>query len=221
MTGQANEQKNEEGGKLWAGKYTTPEEMETAIKAKDTEASKLLDTNRKLQQKIENSSVAPDHYDVPSEASSLADLESLKRMAKSANLTQDTFNKLALERLNESKVEASKLDDAKKAIGDSDLILLNDYVKKNYPEAAQDKMLNEFLLNPAARAQAMAHRNKTLSSRTPGMDNANAGGQDTKYDGQEEVKKAAENFMKNKNSKAAREKLIETAREVGQERYKK
>jgi hypothetical protein len=158
------------GAKLYAGKYKTPEEMEDAIKAKDNESHKLFEKNKQLQQTLEQSNVAPEHYDLPGGSTAISDeLDGIISMAKAASLSQEKFEKLVNERVSAKTNFITQLETAKKELGEPTMNLLTDYVKKNYPENVHETLINGYILNPAARKEALAHREKLLSSRTPGM----------------------------------------------------
>jgi cell fate (sporulation/competence/biofilm development) regulator YlbF (YheA/YmcA/DUF963 family) len=209
-------------GRLYAGKYKTAEEMEEAIKAKDSEAHKLFESNKQLKAQMEQANQAPEHYDVPAEAEHIKDdVEAIVKMAKAASLSQEKFSKLVSERINERKDYDKRYDEAKKEVGDENLTILTDYVSKNYPEPVRKQMMDSFVLNPTARAEALAHRNKTLDTRTPGMNNGNPGGTPPKTDSEKDCLDAAKKYFQRPGDKKAREDLIDAARVAGEKKYQK
>ena len=65
---------------------------------------------------------------------------------------------------------------------------------------------------------ALKHRDSLLNSKVPGIDQAGNSAQRT-YDGQKEVAKAAEEYRKHP-TQANRDRYINIAAEVGNERFK-
>jgi hypothetical protein len=209
-------------GRLYAGKYKTAEEMEEAIKAKDSEAHKLYETNKQLKAQMEQANQAPEHYDTPPEAERIKDdMEAIVKMAKAASLSQEKFTKLVNERINERIDYEKRFEASKKEVGDENMLVLNDYVSKNYPEPVRKQILDNFVLNPTARAEALAHRNEKLDTRTPGMTQGNPGGTPPKTDSEKECLDAGKKFMQRPGDKKAREDFIEAARAAGEKKYQK
>lgn len=209
-------------GRLYAGKYKTAEEMEEAIKSKDTEAHKLFETNKLLKAQMEQANQAPEHYDVPAEAERIKDdMEAITKMAKAASLSQEKFTKLVNERISERMDYEKRYDASKKEVGDENMLVLNDYVNKNYPEPVRKQIMDNFVMNPTARAEALAHRNQTLDTRTPGMSTGNPGGTPPKTDSEQECYDAGKKFLQRPGDKRAREDFIDAARVAGEKKYQK
>lgn len=207
--------------KLWAGKYKTPEEMEEAIQGKDKEYVKLKQTHDALQ----NAQKAPDDYAVPDNADLLqSEVEALKAAAKTANLNQEGFEKLASELAGTRKKEQEVYDAQIKEVGTENVTLLEDYVKKHYPQPIQQTVLKQLIQDKEARSAALEHRKSLLNSRAPGMSEGNAGADNKPkegFDGQSELLELAEKQARRPHDMKLRDKLINKAREVGEARYKK
>ena len=202
--------------KKWAGKYDTPEQLEEAYKG----SAKVFQENQELKSKVESMTKVPDQY-VPPEHVKLSDQRKayLDRAAKKAGLNQDHYNKMAEELHADELAQSNQFEERKKAIGQEKINLIEDYVKKNYPEKLHKTMFNEIIKDDEAMTQAMSDRDKRLNSKVPGVDQAGAGFE-PKYDGQAEVLKAREALRKNP-SEANKKRYIDISRQVGEARFKK
>lgn len=224
MTEVATETKSVEVEKLYAGKYKTAEEMETAIIGKDQEYGRLRQTHEDLKKTHDINNVVPESYVVPVGSEIIKDeIAALQEAAKIAQLPQEKFDRISRELIQKKQNELAALDAKRKEVGDANIVILEDYVKKAYPPSVQKTVLDQLITDPAARDEALKHRDKLLNNRAPGMDNGNPGGQAPKeaYDGQKEMQDLAKRYESNKHDKKLRDKMIETAREVGEQRFKK
>lgn len=203
--------------KLWAGKYRTPEEMEEAIKGKDSEYQKLV-ADKKV---LENLTKAPEMYIEPAGSEILGDeLTQLKTTARLSNLSQDHFNKMVTEIAGKRREEEVKYQEEAKNVGDDKVTLLKEYVESVYPANLRKQALRELVSNKEAREIAFKQRERLLSNRVPGMGESGDGSNTPKkYDGQEDVMNAAKEYFKRPNDKNKKEKLIDLARQVGEARF--
>lgn len=215
------------GEKLWAGKYKSAEEMETALLAQNKEVYKLIDQNKQLSSQVKTVTLVPDVYKVPANLEWVKDeVNDLTVMAKNSGLSQEAFEKFVTELNTKRSVENENFEEQKKAIGQDNLNVITDYVKKNYPESVQKDVLNKFIRDSEARKQALNDRNKKLDTRVPGMDRANSGEQGNShaskepeaYDGQNELLKLGKEVEANPSNTFLREKMINLAKEVGHAR---
>ena len=110
------------------------------------------------------------------------------------------------------------LETAKSELGQDKLTIITDHIKKNYPESVQQAVLNQVIKDKTAMSDILKERDSRLNSQVPGMDRANQGSP-TKYDGEKELKEAAEAFRRNPSQKT-KDRYIDVARQVGEERYK-
>lgn len=157
--------------RLYAGKFESIEALEEGYK----NTAKVHQDNMDLKSKMESYKV-PESYSVP-ENLLLSDeeLSEFKEAAKSANLTQENFDKL-LSGMNSKKSSLkSAFSEAKKAIGDDKMNVLKDYVKNTYPPALHETIMNKLIVDKESREAALAHRNSRLSSTVPGMSHSNSG----------------------------------------------
>lgn len=201
--------------KLWAGKYKTPEEMETAIQGKDKEYVTLSTEFNNIKNKY----TVPESYTLPADLSLReAEAKEIQTIAKNAGLTQEQFERTAREMQSRLQANIAVLENNKKEIGEEKLAILNDYVKKFYPENLQGAVLNQILKDKNAMNDALKDREDRLNSQAPGMDRANQGAP-AKYDGQKDLYEAAEAYRKNPNQRT-RAKYIDIARQTGDERFK-
>ncbi len=200
--------------KLWAGKYKSPEDLEEAYK----NTAKIYQDNQELKKQVDRLSTVPDDYEVPSELGlRQADVNEIKAIAKASGLNQDQFVKTAQEMQTRIVKQNEAFEESKKSLGEDKLTLINDYVNKNIPKHLHDVVLNKLIRNKDALDEALAHRSKLLNSEAPGM--SQAGGNVTqKYDGEAELRKAAEEAHKDPSNMQKRNKYIELAREVGEAR---
>lgn len=208
--------------KKWVGgKYASPEEMEVAIQTKDQEYVKLNEQHVQLKEKHETLTKVPAAYELPPEVElSPREKAVIERAAKNAGLTQDHFTKVAQEFHADEVSRRQSYEERRKELGDEKLNVISDYVKKNYPEKVQEVVFNEIIKDDEAMTQAMNDRDKRLNSSAPGMNTGSTNVPPSKFDGQAELIKARDEWYKNP-TQANKDKYIDVARQVGEERYKK
>lgn len=201
--------------KLLAGKYRSVEELEEAYK----NSAKVYNENIELKKRLDGYTVTPGDYTLP-EGLNLNEghIRDLKDMAKQAGLNQDHFVKMATELDGRLKHNLQIFEDTKKSLGDDKINVLNDYVKKYYPEKLQDHVLTKLIKDKDAMSEAMEHRDKMLNSKVPGIERGNTVAPE-KYDGQKELENAHREYERNPNEKS-RNKYIKVAEEVANERFK-
>jgi hypothetical protein len=117
----------EEKPTLYAGKYTSVEELEKAYK----NSAKVFNDNKVLQEKLKNYE-APDNYCLPEISLPGTVLEEVEALAKTAGLSQEQFNKTLYAMAEQQKNYQTHLDNKKKTLGD-ELNVVQDYVTKTYP----------------------------------------------------------------------------------------
>jgi hypothetical protein len=220
----SNDQNNEgEGGKSeprkYAGKYDTVEDLEKAY----TNIRQTHSENEKLKSELDKYRSVPDEYTVPDGIVIQGDdLNAIKTIAKNAALPQEAFEKIATQMSERAKSSIERYESRKKELGEEKVNVLVDFVKKQYPANIQEVILNKCIEDNEAMTQLMQQRDKLLNSKAPGIDSGNTGGGSDKqrgYDGQKEVNDLAKEYLKT-NDPRLRDKLINTAREVGHERFK-
>lgn len=205
--------------KLWAGKYKSPEEMEEALIGKDKEYGKLYSEHNDIKSKYEQVVSIPENYTAPNDiVLRETELAEIRAIAKNAGLTQAQFEKTAREMQSRIQAGHQILENNKKEIGDEKLAIINDYVKKYYPEHLQNAVLNQIIKDKNAMSDALKDRDARLNSQAPGMDQAGAG-TPQKFDGEKDLQAAAETYRKTPNARN-KAKYIDMARQVGEERYK-
>ena len=143
----------------------------------------------------------------------------IKAIAKGAGLTQDQFVKTAKEMEARVRKGLEIAEQAKKDVGDEKITLISDHVKKNYPESLHQIIINQAIKDKTALADILKDRDTKLNSQVPGMEGAKVTDTPQKFDGQAELQKAATEYQKQPNQKN-REKYIDLARQVGEERFK-
>ncbi len=163
-----SEVENQDGEvKLYAGKFKTVEDMESAYKS----AEKLIGVNSDLSRRLDEITTVPEDYVVSDDLGlAAADLNDLKAVARKAGLSQKHFEKLASEYVNTAISRSERKEALKKEVDASTESLLKDYVGKNYPTELGEYMLDKLMTDKAARDAALAHRSKTLNSAIPGID---------------------------------------------------
>ena len=201
--------------KLWAGKYKSVEDLEEAYK----HSAKVFNENEELKKRYEQATTVPEAYTAPDGISLREnELHEINQIAKSAGLTQAQYEKTAREMEGRIKAQREGFERARSEIGNERLVILEDYVKKTFPESLQQPVINHIIKDKKAMDDALKHRDSLLNSTVPGMDKAGAGAPKS-YDGQSEVAKAAEEYRRNP-TQANRNKYINIAAEVGNERFK-
>jgi len=216
----SNTTENNDGEpKKFAGKFDTVEDLEKAY----NEVGQTLRENANLKSEISQLRSAPDEYNLPDNILlQNDDLNDLKKIAKTANLSQEHFEKVAQQMSERAKNSLERYETRKKELGEEKLNVLQDFVKKSYPQNVQDAIINKCIEDNEAMSQIMNQRDKLLNSKAPGIDGAGqggGGGSRDAYDGQKEVKELAKEYLKS-NDPRIRERLINVAREVGHERFK-
>lgn len=205
---QNQNQNQNSGDKLYAGKFKTVEELETGY----TNAAKVYQENETLKKQVTDATKVPDDYSTPTGvALHEADLAETKRLAKESGMTQAQYEKFVKQTEAKSRSQHETFEAAKKEIGADQLNILQDYVKKAYPEKLHDAVLKTLIKDKDARAAALEHRQKLLNNRVPGMETPGAGyDHDVTYD---DVLKAREAHQKNKGDMKLRKRYLDmTAR---------
>ncbi|HSS97000.1 MAG TPA: hypothetical protein VLK33_08220 [Terriglobales bacterium] len=165
-----------QGEQLYAGKYKTVGELEEGYK----NAAKIFQENDDLKKKFEEVTKVPDAYNVPADLTlHESDLEAVRNEAKNSGLTQAQFEKLARERNARSASKAQSFEEAKKALGADNTNVLQDFLKKSYPDKAAEVLLKQAIVNKEVREQILEQRNKALNSTVPGGGNATGYGNHT------------------------------------------
>lgn len=203
--------------KLYAGKYKSIEDLEAAYK----EGEKFIGENANLKRELEKYTKPPEDYEVSNDIA-LRDIEiqELKAIAKNAGLNQEQFLKTAKEMQSRINYQLTSFEQAKQELGEANLNILTDYVSKNYPERLREVVLTKLIKDKDAMTDAMKHRETVLNNQAPGMDKASAE-KPQKYDGEKDLKEAAQAYHKNPKDHKARDRYIELARATGEERFKR
>lgn len=202
--------------KLYAGKYKSVEELEKAYNHSATAIREAKEAASKLTEQYK----VPDNYEAPQDLSMRdSELEEVRGIAKKAGLTQHQFHETAREMQARIKAQIDATESAKTAIGSEKLAVINDYVDRFYPESLRPTVLNKIIRDGNAMSDALKHRDSILNSTAPGLSEGSTGATESRYDGQSELMKAANQFAKTKNA-ADKERYIKLAAEVGAERFK-
>lgn len=151
---------------LYAGKYKTVAELEEGYK----KSLPVHQENENLKKRLEDASKVPDMYMTPADVILHdADVEEVKRLAKSSGLTQTQFEKLARETNAKSVHKHESFESAKRELGSDKLNILQDYIKKKYPEGKiADAALRTIIMDKDAQISAFADRDAMLKSTIPG-----------------------------------------------------
>jgi hypothetical protein len=179
--------------KLFAGKFKTVEELEAGY----NNAAKVYQENDDLKKKHDEATKVPDDYNIPADVTLHEnDVAQLKNAAKNSGLTQAQFEKLALAQTQTVKSKLEAFENAKKEVGSDNLNLLQDFLKKTYPDKVADQMLKEAIKDKDLRGQLLDQRSKMLNSSVPGSGNVSVGSyNDVTH---EDIKKARDVMMKSR-----------------------
>lgn len=206
---------NNTGEKLYAGKYKTVEELEEGYK----KSLPTFQENVDLKKKLEDQTKVPDMYNTPSDiALHEADLEIIKAEAKNSGLTQAQYEKLVRERNARSAAKHQSFETAKKELGSDNINLLQDFLKKTYPEKVAEKLLNDAIANKEIREALLAQRTAALNTSVPGMHKVSgAGGYAVTH---KDVIKARDemNSCRGSAKVAARNRYLALTRQVAQQK---
>lgn len=162
-----SEQNNQgtQSDKLYAGKFKTVEELEQGY----NNSAKVYQENDDLKKKFEEVTKIPDDYNTPADvALHDADLAIVKQEAKNSGLTQTQYEKLVRERNARSSSKHQSFEQAKKELGADNINILQDFLKKTYPEKVAEKMLNDAITNKEIRESILTQRQQYLNSTVPG-----------------------------------------------------
>jgi len=198
--------------KLWAGKYKSPEELETAY-------GHAVNAIREVSE-LKKQMIVPDDYSIPSDIA-LREVEAIemKSMAKNAGLNQDHFEKMARDMHTRIQNNLTSFEESKKSLGEENLNVVTDYVKRTYPESLHDTVLTKLIKDKNAMSDAMRHRDQLLNSQVPGMSQGSTAAPPKSYDGKLELEKAAIEYRK-RPTETNKEKYIDIARQVSEARKK-
>lgn len=214
------ESKENENHKTWVnGKYKSPEDLENGYVSKDREYTKLSNEHSELKKQFAEVATIPEIYSVPEGIASIpaAELASIKQMAKAAKLSQVHFEGIVREAEAERRAANDKVENVKKTLGDANVNVLSDYVKKYYPEPLQQTIFNHLLTDESARSAAMSDRERRLDNKIPGAGTGSTS-MPEKYQGQRDLEDMGREYLKNPRNSKLREKMIDTARQIGEER---
>ena len=182
--------------KLYAGKFKTVEELEIGY----NNSAKIYQENEDLKKKINETTMVPDDYQIPSEVNLHEnDIAQLKAAAKNSGLTQSQFERLAMAQTQSVQAKLNDFENAKKEVGADNLNLLQDFLSKTYPEKVAEKMLKEAIKDKDLRGQLLDQRTKMLNSTVPGSSKVSTGTYNNIT--HEDIKKARD-VMMNSRGKA-------------------
>jgi hypothetical protein len=199
MDNQNQDQANEI---IYAGKFKTVEELENGYK----NAAGVFNENETLKKKLSEFTSVPEDYQRPMDVELPDDyIQDIKTLAKNAGLTQTQFEKLARESKERTEAQKVKFNEAQKELGEDNLNILKDYVKKYYPEKVGDAILKTLITDKEARAAAMAHRQVLLNNTVPGVGAVTVGGYRVT---REDVLKQRAELQKRPHDLKARDKYI-------------
>lgn len=176
--------------KLYAGKFKTVQELEEGY----NNAAKVYQENDGLKKKFEDATRVPDSYALPADiALHESDVEALKLEAKGSGLTQVQFDKLARERNARGLSKVQSFEEAKKTLGADNINVMQDFLKKAYPEKVADILLKQAITNKEVRDQILDQRSKFLNSSVPGS--GAASGYGSQLITEKDVLKAREDML--------------------------
>lgn len=210
-----NQNQNGSGETLYAGKYKTVAELEEGYK----QSLPVHQENQNLKKKLEDVTKVPDEYQTPTDITlHEADLALVKKEAKNSGLTQAQYEKLARERNALSASKHQSYEEAKKALGADKLNLLQDFLKKTYPEKVAETLLKQAIVNKDIQDQIFAQREAALNSQVPGSGRVSTGGGYHVTD--KDVLKAREemNSMRGKARVEAQRRYINLNRELAHQK---
>lgn len=160
-----SDEENKEPRK-YAGKYDTVEQLEEGYK----NAAKIYQENEELKKKVEESGKVPDSYFVPDDVSlDESAVNELRETAKTAQFSQDAFNRLARVEAHKRQLEAAKFQEARKAMSDEEYTVLDNYVKNHYAPPLVETALKKLIVDKEARKGALQHREQMLNSSVAGV----------------------------------------------------
>lgn len=167
--GNENNGTNNEEPKLYAGKFKTVEELENGYKS----SLPTFQENEALKKRLDDATKVPDAYLKP-EGLELdeARLTNLQARAKEAGMTQAQYEKFVKSEKAALDARQANFEQAKKDVGEANINVITDYVKKNYPEALHESMINTFIGNKTMRDAAMSHRERLMANNVPGFGNS-------------------------------------------------
>jgi hypothetical protein len=199
--------------KLWAGKYKSPEDLEAAY----NNSAKVFQKNQELEKELERYSKVPDDYSVP-ESIKLRqnDISEIKQLARESKLNQEQFERLTAQMSLKVTSQLEQFDKAKQEVGEKNLTVLSDYVKKHYPEKLHETVLTKLIKDKSAMEDAMKHRDQLLNTQAPGISRATTAAPE-RYDGDRELQTLAREYERTHNPKI-RDKMIDVARQVAEAR---
>jgi hypothetical protein len=200
--------------KLWAGKYKTPEQLEEAYR----NSAKVFNENRELQAKLQEITSIPSEYQVPPDVVLRdSELKEIQSISKNAGLTQHQFEKTAREMQSRIRSNLESFERAKQEIPQETMIILQEHVKKTYPEKLQQVILNQLIKDKDAMSDALKDRDARLNSQAPGMNSASTSIKQ-RYDGEKELSQAAVEYRKSPTA-TNKARYIDLARQVGESRF--
>lgn len=203
---------NEGGEKLYAGKFKTVEELENGYK----NSAAVYEENTTLKKKVDELSTVPDTYlnpaDIQLDPNRVPDIQA---RAKEAGMTQAQYEKFL--RNDKARVDARNqaFETAKKDVGEQTMNILNDYVSKHYPKELHDNMMRTFIADKNARQAALNHRDQLLNNKVPGFGNPNPPAYNVT---DEDVRKAYAVKEKTKNPRDINRYLNLVSQQAAQER---
>ncbi len=197
-----SDENNDAGTKLYAGKFKTVEELENGYNA----SLPTFQENENLKKRLDEVTKVPDVYLKP-EGIDLdeARLKNLEARAKESGMTQAQYNKFLASEKAALDSRKSNFENAKKEVGEQNINLITDYVKKNYPEALHEQMINTFIANKAAREAAFQHREQLIKNPLPGFGSSTPARYTVSDD---DIKKAMAEKDKNPGDMKARQRYM-------------
>jgi hypothetical protein len=158
---------------LYAGKFKTVGELEAGYK----NSLPTFQENENLKKQLEQMTKVPEMYNTPADiALHESDLSAVQHEAKSSGLTQAQYEKLVRERNALSLSKHQSYEQAKKDLGADNLNMLQDFIKKTYPEKAAEVLLRQAIMNKELRESIFSQRSEMLNSSIPGTNRISVDG---------------------------------------------
>lgn len=205
--------------KLWAGKFKTPEDLEKAY----GHSVQAIVEKSKLEKELDKYKV-PENYSIPEGLSfHEKDVKEIQEIAKNAKLSQEQFELTAGEMhrraMANMEYEQKFIENRISQIGEEKINIIKDYIEKYYPSSVKEVVLNKILKDDLAMSEVLKDRDQRMNSTVPGL-NRGSGHVDM-YDGQSELRKAAEAWHREPNNVHLRNKYISIARDTGHAKMEK
>jgi hypothetical protein len=199
-----------EAPRLYAGKFNSIEELEEGYK----NSAKVYDANQALTKQLSDFTTIPEDYSLPEGMAEMDGINEIKHVARQSGINQTQFDKMVKAAIESETIRSSRMEEAKKSIGEPTLQVLDSYIKKLMPDKLAGVVMDQLIVDADARNAVLKQREDSLKSKVPGIDSVSVDRMRSVKDLQKEALDARNQMMATPHDPEAQQRYLEIVRQV-------